>query len=69
MDIPTDRLLIMVIVATGFIVLIGGWAGGLASAEAAGLREVGWLAVLGVVFLAVLGGVWFRFRRVDEKSR
>ncbi|NGM69275.1 hypothetical protein G6M89_09690 [Natronolimnobius sp. AArcel1] len=68
MDIPTDRLLIMVIVATGFAVLIGGWAGGLVHAEATGLEELGLRVGLGVVFFAILLGVWYQFSRVDEDS-
>ena len=54
------------VVATGFAVLIGGWAGGLVQAEATGLEELGMRVGLGVVFFAVLLGVWYTFSNVDE---
>lgn len=68
MNIPTDRLLIMLIVVTGFSVLIAGWAGGLVDAEATGLNELGLGIGLGVIFIAVLVGIWYEFYRVDEDS-
>ncbi len=68
MDIPTDRHLIMVIVATGFAVLIGDWAGGLVHAEATGLKEIGLRVGLGVVFFAILLGLWYQFERIVDDS-
>lgn len=68
MNIPTDRLLLMLIVVTGFAVLIGGWAGGLVDAEATGLNQLGFGIGLVAIFLAVIAGVWYEFYRVDEDS-
>lgn len=68
MNVPTDRLLIMVVVATGFAVLVGGWAGGLVRAEATGLEEIGLRVGIGAVFVAVLLGIWFAFREIDQDS-
>ncbi len=58
MDVPTDRLLIMIVAATGFAVLVGGWAGGLVHAEATGWEEIGLRVAIGVVFFAILLGLW-----------
>ncbi|MFP9190366.1 hypothetical protein [Natronosalvus vescus] len=69
MAIPTDRLLIMVIVATGLAVVVGGWAGGLVHAEATGWEEIGLRVALGVLFLVILLGAWSRFSSIDEEQR
>ena len=68
MRIPTDRLLLMVVVATGFAVVGGGWAAALVHAEATGLEE--WLlrAGIGVVFLVVLVGFWYLFTGIDRET-
>lgn len=63
----TDRLLLMVIVVTGFVVLIAGWAGGLVQAEATGLGEFGLFGALALVFVAVTLGIWHWTREVDEE--
>ncbi|TYL40721.1 hypothetical protein CV102_02560 [Natronococcus pandeyae] len=68
MNVPPDRLLIMFIVATGFAVLVGGWAGGLVRAETGGLEAIGLRIGLGIVFFAVLLGLWQVFRGIDEDS-
>lgn len=68
MNVPTDRLLIMLIVATGFAVLVTGWAGGLVTAETGGWEEIGLVVGLGIVFLAVLLGIWRVFSGIDEDS-
>ncbi|GAB3674890.1 hypothetical protein [Halopiger thermotolerans] len=67
MDIPTDRLLIMVVVVTGFAVLFAGWAGGLVEAEAVGINELGLQIGLAVVFVAVIAGIWYQFSRIDDE--
>ena len=67
MKIPSDRLLIMIVVATAFAVLAGGWAAALVHAEATGVQEWGWRIIIGAVFLAVLVGFWMRFSTVDEE--
>lgn len=67
MDIPTDRLLMMVIVATGFAVAFGGWAAALVHAEATGLEELALRAGIGVVFFLILLGFWYLFTRVDRE--
>lgn len=68
MNVPTDRLLIMLIAATGFAVVVGGWVGGIVHAEATGLEEIGLRVAIGVIFLLVLLGVWHQFRSIDEES-
>lgn len=68
MNIPTDRLLLMVVVATGFAVLVGGWAGGLVRAETTGWEEIALRVGLGAIFFAVLVGVWYLFRNIDEDA-
>ncbi|WP_255166967.1 hypothetical protein [Natrononativus amylolyticus] len=68
MDIPTDRVLIMIVAATGFAVLVGGWAGGLARAEASGFEEIAIRVGLGAVFLIAMIGAWYLFAGVDEES-
>lgn len=68
MNVPPDRLLIMLIVATGFSVLVAGWAGGLVNAETGGWEEIGLVVGLGIVFLAVLLGIWRVFSGIDENS-
>ncbi|RQG91437.1 hypothetical protein EA462_05570 [Natrarchaeobius halalkaliphilus] len=68
MDIPTDRLLVMLIVASGLAVLMGGWAGGLVQAETTGWEGIGLRVAIGVVFFAALLGAWIRFSRIDEEK-
>ncbi|MFP8952611.1 hypothetical protein ACLI4Z_06495 [Natrialbaceae archaeon A-arb3/5] len=69
MSIPTDRLLIMFVAATGFAIVFGGWAAALVQAEATGWEEIGLRVGIGAVFFAVLIGVWFIFSGIDrEKS-
>ncbi|WP_436345177.1 hypothetical protein [Natronorubrum sp. FCH18a] len=62
-----DRLVILLIAATGFAVLIAGWAGGLVEAEA----PIGWeIALIGGLFLLlilVLVGFWTEFSLIDRK--
>ncbi|ELY56666.1 hypothetical protein [Natronolimnohabitans innermongolicus] len=67
MDLPTDRLLIMIIVATGFAVVGGGWAASLVHAEATGTEEILLRVGIGAVFFAILVGFWLAFRRVDRQ--
>ncbi|WP_049928677.1 hypothetical protein [Halopiger goleimassiliensis] len=67
MNVPTDRLLIMVIVATGFAVLVGGWAIGLVQAEVSGIEELALQAGIGVAFLLVLLAGWTVFSGIDEE--
>ncbi|WP_290811767.1 hypothetical protein [Halovivax sp.] len=67
MNVPTDRLLIMVVVATGFAVVVGGWAAGLIRAEATGIEEWALRAGVGVLFLLVLVIAWTGFSRIDAK--
>ena len=66
MDVPTDRLLIMVIVATGFAVLVGGWAAGIVHAEATGTEEMILRVAIGAAFFLALLGVWRVFVGIDE---
>lgn len=67
MDVPTDRLLIMIVVATGFAVLVGGWAAGIVHAEATGIEEIGLRIAIGTLFLVVLLGGWRVFSGIDEE--
>lgn len=68
MNIPTDRLLIMVVVVTAFAVLFVGWAGGLVEAEAVGLSERGLQVALAAAFVAVIAGIWYQFSRIDDEE-
>ncbi|GAB7019870.1 hypothetical protein [Halostagnicola bangensis] len=68
MNVPTDRLLVMIIAATGFAVLVGGWAGGLVHAEATGWEEIGLRVAIGIVFFAILLGLWSKYGDIDEGS-
>lgn len=67
MDLPTDRLLLMIIVATGFAVVGGGWAASLVHAEATGMEENLLRIGIGVVFFAILIGFWLEFWKVDKQ--
>ncbi|THE62901.1 hypothetical protein D8Y22_20830 [Salinadaptatus halalkaliphilus] len=67
MNVPTDRLLIMLIVATGFAVVVGGWAGGLVHTEATGWEEIGLRVGIAALLFVVLLGVWQVFKGVDEE--
>lgn len=67
MNVPTDRLLILLIVATGLAVVIGGWAGGLVHAEATGAEEIGLRIGIGAVFFVTLLGIWYVFSEIDEE--
>lgn len=60
-----DRLVVVLIAATGFAVLIVGWAGGLIEAEVPGVSQYVLLGLLGFAFLAVLVGIWTAFGEVD----
>lgn len=64
----TDRLVILVLAATGFAVLIMGWAGGLVQAELGGFAETAVLGALVVLFVLALAAIWREFGRVDEGS-
>ncbi len=68
MDLPTDRLLVMVLVATGFAVLAGGWAAALVRAEATGLEELALRGTIGVVFFLVLLGFWYLYTSLDREA-
>ncbi|ELY89177.1 hypothetical protein C483_14540 [Natrialba hulunbeirensis JCM 10989] len=66
MDIPTDRLLIMLVVATGFAIVTGGWAAALVQAEMSGIEEIALRVGIGVLFFVVLLGFWYVFTQVDR---
>lgn len=68
MDLPTDRLLLMIVAATGFAVLVGGWAAALVHAEAGGLEEWAWRIGIAAVFVAVLVGLYTEFWTMDERE-
>ncbi|APX96947.1 hypothetical protein [Natronorubrum daqingense] len=68
MDVPTDRLLLMLIVATGFAVAGGGWAASLVHAEATGIEEIGLRVAIGVVFFLVLLAFWTLFSGIDDEA-
>ncbi|WP_247002554.1 hypothetical protein [Halosolutus gelatinilyticus] len=63
----TDRLMILVIAATGLLVLIAGWAGGLVEAELAGLPETLVLGGLFVLLVLALVGVWYEFNHTETR--
>lgn len=60
-----DRLVILIVAATGLAVLILGWAGGLVEAELAGWLETGLFFLLGLLFLGALVGIWHEFNEID----
>lgn len=62
-----DRLVILLIAATGFAVLVAGWAGGLVEAEAPFGWEHALLIGLLLVFLLVLIGFWTEFNLIDRE--
>ncbi len=68
MDVPNDRLLLMVIVGTGFVVLTGALAAGLVEAQLEGRTEVSAFVALGLLFVAVLVMFWTGFRRIDRRQ-
>ncbi|SEV88652.1 hypothetical protein [Natrinema salifodinae] len=65
----TDRLLILIIAVVGLGSLIIAWLGGFVVAEMGGWMEIGGLAVLVVLFLVALVGVWHEFNTVETESR
>ena len=67
-NVPTDRLLIMVIAATGFAVLIGGWATALVRTEATGIEALAIRGGIGVLFVLVLVGFWYLYSGIDRES-
>lgn len=68
MDIPNDRILLMVIVVTGFVVLTGALAAGLVEAQLEGANELSALGAIGLLFVAVLVMFWTGFRRIDRRQ-
>ncbi|MCU4926179.1 hypothetical protein OB905_09315 [Halobacteria archaeon AArc-dxtr1] len=67
MNVPTDRVLLMLIVATGFAVVGGGWAASLVHAEATGTEELLFRVGIGAVFFAILLGFWYVFAGIDRE--
>ena len=61
-----DRLVILVIAATGFLVLVGGWAGGLVEAEAPIGWEIALIGGLALLVVLVLAGFWTEFSLIDR---
>lgn len=61
-----DRIGIRIIAATALAVLLVGWTGGFLEAEPAGAVESLVFGVLFVAFFAILVGLWFKLRSVDE---
>ncbi|RQH00053.1 hypothetical protein [Natrarchaeobius oligotrophus] len=68
MNVPTDRLLLMLVVATGFAILVGGWAAALVHAEATGWEELALRAGIGATFFLVLLGAWSVFTGIDRET-
>lgn len=61
----TDRLLILLIVAVSLGGLLIGWIGGFVVPALSGWRQTVGMAVLLLLFVAILIGIWFEFDRVD----
>ncbi|ELY47494.1 hypothetical protein [Natronorubrum sulfidifaciens] len=68
MNVPTDRLLLMLVAATGFAVVAGGWAAALVHAEATGLEALILRVAIGAVFFVVLFGFWTLLSRTDDQA-
>lgn len=65
----SDRLFVLLIAATGLLVLFVGWEWALVEAVETQLAErieTGLYVALALVFLLILIGVWIEFRRVDR---
>ncbi len=67
-NLPTDRLLLMLVVATGFAVILGGWAASLVHAEATGLEQLALRVAIGAVFFLALVGTWYQFTKMDTET-
>ena len=67
-NVPVDRLLIMLVVATGFAVVGGGWAAALVHAEATGPEEIGLRVAIGAVFFLILLSFWYLFSGMDDET-
>ena len=68
MNVPTDRLLLMLVAATGFAVVAGGWAAALVHAEATGMEALILRVVIGAVFFVVLLGFWTLLSSTDDQA-
>ncbi len=66
--LTTDRLLLMIVVATGFAVILGGWAASLVHAEATGLEQLGLRVAIGAVFFVAVLGTWYQFSKMDTET-
>lgn len=69
MEVPIDRLLIVVVDATGFAVLAGGWVAAFVHAETTGLEERLFRVAIGAVFVLVLLAFWRVFGGIDRGRR
>ncbi|WP_254766961.1 hypothetical protein [Salinilacihabitans rarus] len=59
-----DRILLLIVAATGVSVLIAGWAGGLVEAEAGGWTELALFGFLGFLVFVLLVGLWRGFGEI-----
>lgn len=66
MNTPSDRFLIMFVVATGFAVLLVGWAASLVRAETTGWTEIALGVGVVAVFVAALVVAWRQFGGMDR---
>lgn len=64
----SDRLVLIIIAGTALIVFLLGWAGGLVEAAAGGILELSLLALLGVIVIMLLIGIWLEFREIDDEK-
>jgi uncharacterized membrane protein (DUF485 family) len=64
----SDRLIVLLVAATGLLVFLLGWTGGLVEAAIGGVTENVLFAVLALLFLIVLSGIWYEFRASEDKN-
>ncbi|QLK26396.1 hypothetical protein HYG81_01890 [Natrinema zhouii] len=64
----TDRLLILIIAVVGLGSMIVAWLGGYIVAEMSGMTETVGLAVLVLLFIGALIGVWHEFNDINTRG-
>lgn len=64
----SDRLMVLLVAATGLLVFVLGWTGGLVEAALSGVAENVLFTVLAFLFLTVLSGIWYEFRSTEDKN-
>ena len=61
----TDRLLILLMASVGLGGMLVGWLGGYVVPALGGWSDNIGMAVIGVLFVAILIGIWFEFDHIS----